>query len=91
MRPRQRPPALERPWEAALIAVWSLPLADLLPDSSTPYGIAIGVGFALGIYGHLGRFRWLVALSIAIVFSAAILALIAGRTMSGAPPNVELP
>jgi hypothetical protein len=62
-----------------------LPLADLLPDSSTYYAVLMGVGFLLGIYAHAARMPRLVAFSILLVFLTTLLTLIAARTFEGAP------
>lgn len=62
-----------------------LPLADLLPDSSTYYGVMMGVGFVLGIYAHAAKMPRLVAFSIMLVFLTTILTLVAARTYSGEP------
>lgn len=67
-----------------------LPLADLLPDTSTYYGIMMGVGFVLGIYAHAAKMPRLVAFAILLVFLTTVLTLIAARSFSGAPPD-QLP
>lgn len=69
-----------------------LRLADILPDSSSYYGILMGVGFVLGIYAHAARMPRLLAFSILLVFLTTLLTLVAARTFSGSPgPGVELP
>jgi hypothetical protein len=69
-----------------------LRLADILPDSSTYYGVLMGVGFVLGIYAHAGKMPRLLAFSILLVFLTTLLTLLAARTFSGSPgPGVELP
>ena len=67
-----------------------LPLADLLPDSSTYYGVLMGVAFLLGIYAHAAKMPRLVAFSIMLVFLTTLLTLIAARTFSG-PLAEQLP
>ena len=67
-----------------------LPLADLLPDSSTYYGVMMGIGFVLGIYAHAAKMPRLVAFAIMLVFLTTILTLIAARTFSG-PVTEQLP
>lgn len=67
-----------------------LPLADLLPDSSTYYGVMMGVGFLLGIYAHAAKMPRLVAFAIMLVFLTTLLTLIAARTFSG-PVSDQLP
>lgn len=69
-----------------------LRLADILPDSSTYYGILMGAGFLLGIYAHAAKMPRLLAFSIMLVFLTTLLTLLAARTFSGSPgPDVELP
>jgi len=67
-----------------------LPLADLLPDSSTYYGVMMGVGFVLGIYAHAAKMPRLVAFAILLIFLTTLLTLIAARTYQGSP-GAELP
>jgi hypothetical protein len=69
-----------------------LRLADILPDSSTYYGVMMGVAFLLGIYAHAAKMPRLLAFAILLVFCTTLLTLIAARTFSGTPgPGVELP
>jgi hypothetical protein len=69
-----------------------LRLADILPDSSTYYGVMMGVGFVLGIYAHAAKMPRLLAFSILFVFLTTLLTLVAARTFSGSPGDgVELP
>ncbi len=62
-----------------------LALSDLLPSSSTYYGVLMGVGFVLGIYAHAARMPRLLAFSILLVFLTTLLTLVAARTFSGTP------
>jgi hypothetical protein len=69
-----------------------LRLADILPDSSTYYGVLMGVAFLLGIYAHAAKMPRLLAFAILLVFFTTLLTLVAARTFSGSPgPGVELP
>lgn len=65
-------------------------LANLLPDSSTYYGILMGIGLLLGVYAHAARMPRLVAFSILLVFLTTLLTLLAARTFQG-DPGAELP
>jgi hypothetical protein len=46
--------------------------AGILPHSIGPYVSLMVAGFVIGIVGHLFRFRWLVAIGIALIFVAAL-------------------
>jgi hypothetical protein len=46
-------------------------LAGILPESIGPYVSLMMAGFLIGIFGHLTRSRWLIALGIILVFLAA--------------------
>jgi cyanate permease len=46
-------------------------LAGILPESIGPYVSLMMAGFLVGIFGHLTRSRWLIALGIILVFLAA--------------------
>ena len=50
-----------------------LVLASVLPDSIGPYISLMILGFVLGVFGHLSRSRWLVAIGIAMIFLATAL------------------
>ncbi len=60
-----------------------LTLADLLPDSSTYYGVLMGAGLLLGVYAHAAKMPRLVAFSILLVFLTTLLTLLAARTFQG--------
>ena len=47
--------------------------AMVLPDTIEPYLALMVVGFVIGVYGHLARSRWLVAIGIAMIFLATAL------------------
>ena len=48
------------------------PLAEILPRSIGPYIALMGVGFAVAIYGHLARARWVVVIGIMMIFLATV-------------------
>jgi hypothetical protein len=49
------------------------PLVALLPHSPGPYVVLMLIGFAVGVLGHLSRFRWLIVAGIALIFVGAAL------------------
>jgi hypothetical protein len=49
------------------------PLAALLPHNVGPYLALMLTGFAIGIFGHLIRARWLVAAGVILIFLGALL------------------
>ncbi|HEV2790031.1 MAG TPA: hypothetical protein VGV69_01865 [Solirubrobacterales bacterium] len=68
----------------------SLPLAELLPHSPTPYIALMLAGFVVGILGHLSRARWLVAAGVILIFLGALLfPLLANVTTEDRPPPIE--
>jgi hypothetical protein len=68
----------------------SLPLAELLPHSPTPYIALMLAGFVIGILGHLSRARWLVAAGVILIFLGALLfPLLANVTTEDRPPPIE--
>ena len=72
-------------------------MADLLlpsaalPQSPGAYLAIVGVGFALGVCGHLFRVRWLVGVGIALVVLGALLLPFAAGIPSDekSPPGAE--
>jgi hypothetical protein len=46
--------------------------AGILPHSIGPYVSLMIAGFAIGIFGHMARSRWLVAIGIILIFLAAL-------------------
>jgi hypothetical protein len=44
-----------------------------LPQSPGAYIAIVGVGFAIGILGHLTKIRWLVGVGIALIVLGALL------------------
>ena len=59
--------------------------ASFLPSSTGPYLVLLIIGFVVGGYGHLARFRWLVVAGILIIVAAAVLFQIALRTLPNPP------
>ena len=57
-----------------------------MPESITPYLIAMLAGFVIGIYGHAAKSRLLVAIGILLVFLATALIPIALTLFSEDPP-----
>jgi hypothetical protein len=49
------------------------PLAALLPQTVTPYVALMLAGFAVGIFGHLAGWRWLVAAGVVLIALGAML------------------
>jgi hypothetical protein len=69
------------------------PLADILPHSIGPYLSLMVAGFLVGIFGHLSRSRWLVAIGVFMIFLATVifpLALIATEDNPPAPEDPRL-
>jgi hypothetical protein len=48
-------------------------LVAALPEGITPYITLMAVGFIVGIYGHLLRSRWVVAIGVIMIFLATLL------------------
>jgi hypothetical protein len=46
--------------------------AGILPHTIGPYVSLMIAGFAIGIFGHMFRSRWLVAIGILLIFLAAL-------------------
>jgi len=67
------------------------PLSPILDSPAPGPFLAILVGFVLGIYGHVGKFRWLVAIAILIVFVGSAWLFLASVGLDDRPlPPVEL-
>ena len=67
-----------------------LPVADLLPFSSTFYAALTGIGFMLGIYGHAAKMPRLTLFAIFVVFASTVLTMIAVSNYDGGlPPDVK--
>jgi hypothetical protein len=48
-------------------------LASFLPSETGPYLVLMAIGFAVGAYGQLAKFRWLVIAGILIIMASALL------------------
>jgi hypothetical protein len=59
--------------------------ASFLPSSTGPYLVLLIIGFVVGAYGHLARFRWLIIAGILLIVAAAVLFQIALKTLSSPP------
>ena len=70
------------------------PLADVLPDTITPYISLMILGFFVGSFGHLTRSRLVVAIGIAMIFAATLLlplAVIATEEEPEGKPGIYAP
>jgi cyanate permease len=47
--------------------------ATVLPEGIKPYLILMVAGFVVGVFGHLFRSRWIVAIGVTMVFLATLL------------------
>jgi predicted benzoate:H+ symporter BenE len=66
--------------------------ATVLPETIGPYISLMILGFVLGVFGHLSRSRWLVAIGIAMIFLAtALLPLIINATQEEPAKRPTLP
>ena len=70
---------------AGALALLSIPSGSLLPDRIEPYVAMMGIGFFLGVFGHLSRSRWLVVIGILLIFLATLLFPIAVNLFSDQP------
>jgi hypothetical protein len=62
-------------------------LAIALPDSLGPYAVLLGVGFAIGWYGHGARNNWIIAFGIVVILAAIGLLQVAIVTHDGRAPT----
>jgi hypothetical protein len=60
-------------------------LATFLPSDTGPYLVLLGIGFAVGGYGHLARFRWVVIAGILIILAAAVAFQVAIQVLPSPP------
>lgn len=70
------------------------PLADLLPNTITPYLLLMLGGFVVGTAGHLYKSKLVVAIGIAMIFAATLLlplAVIATEDEPASNPQVLPP
>ena len=58
----------------------------LLPDTIEPYLALMLGGFLVAIYGHLGKYRWLVAIGILMILLATLLLPLALQFFAEEPP-----
>ncbi len=69
-----------------------MPVAAILPETIGPYVSLMMAGFLIGVFGHLSRSRWLIALGIILVFLAAAAFPLALNVLSDKPePPGPLP
>ena len=64
-----------------------IPLAEVLPDTITPYISLMIVGFFVGSFGHLAKSRFLVGVGIAMIFAATLLLPLAVIATEDEPPG----
>ena len=67
------------------------PVAELLPRTIGPYVSLMMLGFVVGIFGHLTRSRWLVAIGVLMIFLATLVFPLARIATEDNPPNPEDP
>ena len=67
----------------------ALSLAALLPHSATPYFALVGIGFVIGILGHLSASRRLVAVGVILIFLGAFLFPLALNLTESTPPQLR--
>lgn len=61
----------------------------LLPQSGTPYFVVFGLGFAIGILGHMAGSRVLVVVGIVLIALGAFLLPLAVNLTESTPPEIE--
>ncbi len=66
-----------------------VPVAELLPRSLGPYATLMAVGFLIGIFGHLARSRWMVAIGILMIFCATLVFPLVRNATEDDPPAAE--
>jgi hypothetical protein len=64
----------------------SLSAGSLLPETIGPYLALMGIGFGLGVLGHLVRSRWLVAVGVIMILLATLLFPLALQVLNDEPP-----
>lgn len=73
-----------------LIAAAAIPVPELLaalPRALGPYVALILLGFVIGVWGHLMRSRWVVAVGLLLIFIGAfLLPLVLKATTNEEPP-----
>ena len=71
-----------------------MPIADLLPETISPYLILMLAGFVVGTAGHLYKSKLVVAIGIAMIFLATLLlplALVATEEEPSSSPDILAP
>lgn len=74
---------------SALVAI----VLAALPRSFGPYATLMILGFVIGVFGHISRSRWLVAIGILLIFIGAFLLPLAlkATTNDEPPPPPRVP
>jgi hypothetical protein len=67
------------------------PVADFLPRSIGPYVSLMLVGFVLGIFGHMAKSRWVVAIGVMLIFLATLVFPLARIATEDNPPHRQQP
>jgi uncharacterized membrane protein YdfJ with MMPL/SSD domain len=64
-----------------------------LPESIEPYLALMAAGFLLGIFGHIFRSRWMVAIGVIMIVLAALIFPVVLQLLSDepAPPGPQVP
>jgi hypothetical protein len=65
----------------------------VLPEDINPYLILMVAGFVVGVFGHLYRSRWIVAIGVTMVFLATLLLPLAIHVLEekpAPPPGPQL-
>jgi hypothetical protein len=70
---------------AGAVVLLTIPSGSVLPDRIEPYVAMMGIGFFLGVFGHLSRSRWMVVIGILLIFLATLLFPIAINLLSDQP------
>jgi hypothetical protein len=60
-------------------------VAGILPHSIGPYVSLMIAGFAVGIFGHMARSKWLVTIGIIMIFVATLALPLALNVLSEKP------
>jgi hypothetical protein len=62
------------------------PVADVLPHEIGPYVVLMLAGFAVAMFGHGARSRWLVAIGVIMILLATLLFPLALQLTTDEPP-----
>jgi hypothetical protein len=74
--------------------ITAMPVAELLPQTITPYLTLMIVGFVFGILGHMYKSKLVVGLGILMIFAATVLlplALVATEEEPASDPDILAP